>query len=167
MPTNDESQLARLPAQPTASLEELSFMNGLYREFIDEKHRYHQLTAALMEAQGRVELAEGRLRLTRDHMLNRFSRAPMLAPQNWREEFLNVRFVGVRVGDACLSVLAEEGKATTEGLVQALNEGGFRFRTNAPAREVHAALIRQPQVTKKRNEWVFTGEREAPMTMDA
>ena len=147
-------------AKPTPSLEEVAFFQGLYQEFLSEKHRYHQLVGALMEAQGRVQLAEGRLRLTRDHMINRFKRAPLLAPKGWEKEFLDVRFVGVRAAEACLAVLAEEGHASTNQLVDTLNHGGFRFRSNAPAREVHAALIRQADAKKEGEEWVYKSERE-------
>lgn len=161
--TDEKERLpqTKLPSGP--SLEEMSYISGLYNEFLFEKAHYHELVSQLMEAQGRVELAEGRLRLTRDHMIHRIGRSPLLAPKEWREQFLDVQFVGVRAGDACLMVLSEKGNASTEELVEALNNGGFRFRSNAPAREVHAAMIRQPNVRKEGEQWVYTGSK--PVTL--
>lgn len=152
-----------LPKAPTASLEEMAYLQGLYSEFVSEKGHYQALVAQLMEAQGRVELAEGRLRLTRDHMINRIGRSPLLAPKEWREQFLDVQYVGLRAGDACIMVLAEKSRATTEEVVEALNDGGFRFRTNAPAREVHGALNRQTDVRREGDTWVYVGKK--PVTL--
>lgn len=162
MPENEKPENAKLPSH---SLEEVAYLRGLYEEFLSEKLHYHQLVEQLMQAQGRVELAEGRLRLTRDHMLNRIGRSPLLAPKEWREQFLDVQFVGVRAGDACRLALIEKGPLTTEELVEALNHGGYKFRSNAPAREVHAALIRQNDAKKEDDRWVYTGEKDESLML--
>ena len=143
-----------------ASLEEHSYYKGLVDEFVDEKHHYMGLVHQLMELEARVELAEHRLSLTREHLLHRADINPLWMPKNWQEEMFSVRFVGVRLVDACLRVLSELRSATSEELIQALNNGGFRFRSNTPGREVHAALIKQTaSVAKNGDKYVYKGER--------
>lgn len=151
--------------QPT--LEEHSYIDGIWKEFLSEKVHYKQLVAQLMGLQGQVDLAEGRLRLTRDHVVRRFSDSPLLAPPHWEDEMRSVRFVGVRIGEACLTVLSEMGRATSEELADALSHGDFRFRTNSPLREVHGAMIRQQDAIREGGMWVYQGAQRPPIPMSA
>lgn len=80
-------------------------------------------------------------------------------PKEWRARLQLSRFVGARLADACLMILRERKKITHEELVDALNVGGFRFRTTSPAREIHAALLRQPKNVERLDEggWKWIG----------
>lgn len=76
----------------------------------------------------------------------------------WREEHPHVKYAGTVIGEAILDVLVDYayGKAfdfldstsptydpslTLEEITEALESGGFDFRSSTPAREVNAALI--------------------------
>src|SRR3990172_3065584 len=96
MPENGAAE-DRATQPHTVSLEEDAYLRGLFKEFHSEMHHYQDLVRELLEVQARVELAERRLRLTRDHLMSRIQRMPMLAPPGWEEEFRAVQFVGVRI----------------------------------------------------------------------
>ena len=96
------------------------------------------------------------------------------ASENRLHQFLKhsarVRFVGMRLVDACVTVLQEHRKLTPVKLLDAINEGTFRFRTNAPLREIHAALLRHPHVKREGNYYLWSGPKEPqgfPATVEA
>jgi hypothetical protein len=81
----------------------------------------------------------------------------------------SIAYMGMPLGDACRRALENRlglakaaeytgitseavlsGGATTEDLVESLSRGGFTFTSDAPAREVHGALIKQPWVTREK-----------------
>jgi len=74
--------------------------------------------------------------------------------------FDEVRFVGVRLVDACHALLQERNKMTTAELLKELNAGMYRFRTNSPLREIHAALLKQRRAKKVGDQWIWVGGGE-------
>lgn len=134
------------------------YLVGLYGEFAMQVNYYNEVTGALAQAEARVDLAEKHLRTTRDHMEMVLSRCKdQTIPPDWSRTFQAVRFVGMRLADACNILLRENRQMTPHELLNQLNLGTFRFRTSTPLREIHAALLRQPFVERKDNTWVWTG----------
>jgi len=68
------------------------------------------------------------------------------------EQIKCARFVGMRRADACIVIVKEHKKVTHTGMLSALNNGMFRFRTSAPLREIHGAMVRQPFVSACRTD---------------
>lgn len=115
----------------------------------------------------RLLITERNLRLTRDHLRMMLTQTEEDVPQDWEKLLDTVRFVGMRLGDACIEVLSEsQRRMTTQDIVDSLNNGQFRFRTSAPLREVNAALLRQPDIKKDGDGWIYikliAGKRGAP-----
>jgi hypothetical protein len=142
------------------ALEATSFLRGLFEEFQSQKERYANMTASLLSLEARIELAEKTLCLTRDHLAMSIEKTDSAIPTNWANILNSVRFVGMRLADACMTLLQEHGKMTPKEIFSALNSGMFRFRSNSPLREIHAALLRQNSAKRVGNAWVWTGTRE-------
>ena len=147
--------------QTTTTTEETAWIRGLYQEFTDQVTRYHGFTNRLHELEARIELTEKLLCLTREQFRDEVAKAETAAPGDWEKVFNSVRFVGVRLVDACLTLLQERKKLTSQQLLKGLNIGMFRFRSNAPLREIHAALLRQRRVKKEDDTWMWVGGPEA------
>lgn len=157
-----ELALKGLPrAQRASTLERKAFVEGLLLELREQMLKYLDLTRALATTQARLSIVERNLRLTRDHLQMTLSTTDEEVPENWREVIKRVRFVGARLGDACVTVLSEVGSMTTAQLLTALNSGQFRFRTATPLREINAALLRQPQVDRQGDIWTFKPATES------
>jgi hypothetical protein len=139
-----------------ATLERRAFVEGLYRELHEQQHRYYDLVGQLAEIQGRLEVAEKAVRISRDHLKSAVAQSSEEFPANWNELLDKVRFIGMRTADACLVVLRERGSLTTEELLSVLNEGAFRFSTPYPLRELNAAMLRHPHVKRDGDCWVYT-----------
>ena len=156
---------AALPVRGVISAEATSFLSGLYQEMTEQADKYSQLTRDLLNVQGRVELAEKTLCLTRDHLANAIERSDSAVPHDWNATLNKFRFVGVRLADACMALLKENNKMTPQEILIGLNEAMYRFRTSSPLREIHAALLRQNFAKKDEDQnWVWTGaEEESPM----
>jgi hypothetical protein len=152
----------------TTTLESGAYLDGLFEDFSQQVGRYHELTAHLMGLEARLELAEKTLILTRDHLgmaLKTSEGDTTHHRHNWKQLSTKVRFVGMRLVDACTSVLKEHGKMTPQDLLDAINEGTFRFRTNAPLREIHAALLRHPHVNREGAYYIWTAPKEEQIKM--
>ncbi len=143
--------------QHPQTTEATAFVHGLLEEFADQVHRYHEMTAHLLEMEAKVELAEKQLRVVRDHFAQVVQRTQGALPRDWTRLLNSVRFVGSRLADACLAVLRERKEVAHQELLDALNLGMYRFRTNTPLREIHGALLRQPQVERMDEGWRWTG----------
>jgi hypothetical protein len=141
-----------------------AFLNGLYQEFHEQLHKYNTLTSHLMSLEARIELSEKTLCLTRDHLMMAIKRSDSTTPREWDKTLATARFVGWRLVDACLELLREHKKLRPEELRDQLNIGMFRFRTSAPLREIHAALLRQSAIKKENGAWIYAGEQE-PMRL--
>jgi hypothetical protein len=152
------------PAKPTVdhhiSVEASAHLSGLFHEFHRQQQSYLQLTAALHSLEARIGLAEKMLSLTRDHLAMTISQTDSATPRDWEPILKQVRFVGVRLADACMALLQEKKKMTPEHLLMALNEGMFRFRTNSPQREIHAAMLRQNFAKRQGDDWLWIGKSE-------
>lgn len=158
MPTPKHAPKPEKPNQYLISTEANAFLNGLYREFREQAKRYHDLTAELLSLEARIELAEKTLCLTRDHLAMTIARTDSSTPRDWDEALRSTRFVGVRLADACMALLQENKKMTPQEILVGLNKAMFRFRTNSPLREIHAALLRQNFAKKVGPSWVWTGK---------
>jgi hypothetical protein len=147
------------------SAESSSFLNALYQELNVQATKYKQLTRSLLDLEARVDLAEKTMCLTRDHLMSAIDRSDSAAPYDWSATLKQFRFVGVRLADACMALLKENQKMTAQEIFIGLNEGMYRFRTSAPLREIHAALLRQNFAKKDEDQsWVWTGtDEESPM----
>lgn len=145
--------------------ESISYLSGLYQAYEKEINNYLSLGAQLMALEARVELAEKTLILTRDHFALAIQRTEGAAPHNWTETLARARFVGSRLSEACIELLKEYKKLTLEQLLDGLNSGQYRFRTNTPLREIHAALLKQPGVERVGNALVWIGGEEEQLKM--
>src|SRR5713101_4236350 len=142
------------------ALEATSFLSGLFEEFQVQKERYANMTGALLSLEARIELAEKTLCLTRDHLAMSIEKTDSAIPRDWTNILNSVRFIGMRLADACMTLLQENGKMTPKEIFSALNSGMFRFRTNSLLREIHAALLRQNSAKRVGSAWVWTGTKE-------
>src|SRR5260370_11808342 len=138
-----------------ATYESTSYLSGLFAEFSEQCEKYNALTGQLLSLEGRIELNEKTLCITRDHFAMTIARTQDSVPNDWRKVLNTVRFVGVRLADACSKSLQEHKKLTPEELLRDLNDGMFRFRTNSPLREIHAALLRHPYVRRTGGNYVW------------
>lgn len=155
MPKRKAPEVEATKKRPTS--EALSWVRGLYDEFADQVVRYHELTAHLLSLQARVELVEKNLCVTRDHLALQIEKAEEGMPAAWSEKLTLTRFVGMRLSDACIELLRQHKHLTHVEMLNALNMGMFRFRTNAPGREIHGALLRQPDIKRVSDGWLWTG----------
>ena len=142
--------------------ESTAYLQGLFNAFQEHVAEYNAMTAHLLEMEARIELAEKTLSLTRDHLNMTINQTEGAAPHEWDKVLNSVRFVGVRLADACMALLQEstQKKLTPDELLNQLNHGMFRFRTNSPLREIHAALLKQSSVKRSGSHWVWTGKAE-------
>jgi hypothetical protein len=165
--TNKPENPPHKPRKANVTSEATSYLGGLFAEFHAQMEKYHDLTTALLSAEARVELAEKTLCLTRDHLAVSVENSDCALPHNWDEALKTVRFVGVRLADACMALLREHRKLTPEQIVGGLNDGMYRFRTNSPLREIHAALLKRPDVEKNEKCYVWTGttDKQIPLRL--
>lgn len=162
-PTNKPPQVKTImPPAGTNTAEANAHISGVYFEFSESIKRYNHLMAESLNLNARLQIAEKMLCLVRDQLQLTVVQAGCAAtPLDWEPAFAEVRFVGVRLTDACMTLLQERGKLSPENLLQGLNGGMFRFRTRSPLREIHAALIQQRSRVKKiGNEYVWAGGGE-------
>lgn len=132
-----------------------AYLSGLFEELKQQSAKYQSLTNALLALEARVELAEKTVSLTRDHLMSEIAHSDSSTPRDWVSTLNNFRFVGVRLVDACMTVLEEGKRMTPQEILVALNRGMFRFRTSSPLREIHAALLKQGFAKKEDAVWVW------------
>ena len=126
------------------------------------------LTGELLGMEARIELSEKTLCLTRDHFKMMITKTQDAMPNDWSEALMSVRYVGIRLADACAKSLQQHTKMTPDELLRDLNNGMFRFRTNSPLREIHAALLRHPHVKRTASGYTWTApptEKQLPMRL--
>ena len=166
-PKPDSSKPTDSPAKPRylTTSEATSYLQGLYGEFREQIKRYHAITGELLSLEARVELAEKTMCLTRDHLEMTIRSTEDAMPHDWDSALREVRFAGVRLADACMTLLREFRRMTPEELLRGLNNGMFRFRTNSPLREIHASLLKQPSVTRTGKHYVWKGDSQQEMPL--
>jgi len=153
------------PTEHQVTTEASAFLGGLFTEFKEQTEKYQDLTAELFSLQAQIELAEKTLCLTRDHLAMVIDRTECYAPKNWDQVLQTVQFVGVRLADACSALLRKHKRLTPTQFLSGLNQGMFRFRTNSPLREIHAALLRQSFAKKDGDAYVWIGKAEKQMPL--
>jgi hypothetical protein len=150
--TNQKDVETKVPkSRPTA--ERRGFVQGLFNELNEQLKRYLSVGTHLAELQGQMMIVERNLQLTRDLLESELSQTDEEVPQDWQKVLRKVRFVGARLGDACVEILREHPPMTTQEILDHLNLGQFRFRTGTPLREMNAALLRQSHVQKENDRW--------------
>ena len=137
------------------SLEEVSYVRGVYKAFQKQVGEYTALIRELLELQGRIGLIEKQVKVSRDHLCMVIEQTGGVAPEDWDDTLNSVRFVNMRLAEACMSLLEQNKVMTTTQLITALNHGMYRWRTNTPLREVNAALLRQKDVTRQDDKWIY------------
>ena len=144
------------------TLESAAYLGGLFTDFSQQMSRYKDLTGHAMSLEARLVLAEKTLVLTRDHLKMALDASEGCEDlwKNYQQEAAKVRFVGMRLIDACEQVMAENKKLTPEQLLDKINNGTFRFRTNAPLREIHAALLRHPHIKRIDDFYIWSGPKD-------
>jgi hypothetical protein len=167
MPKNSKQKTKATPKRerPTQSAsttyETDSYLEGVYSALHENFQTYHGLIKQELMLQARLELAEKTVCLHRDHLVLSVAQAECAtAPSKWQPLLNMIRFVGVRLVDACMTILQEKKKLTPEQLLVELNNGMYRFRTSAPLREIHAALMRESRVKKTDDCYVWVGGGE-------
>jgi len=137
-------------------IESTYFLGGLFTEFQNQVNRYQAMTAQLASLMAQIEIAEKTLCVVRDHLADATKEVDSAQPRDWSKVLNQVRFVGRRLADACVMLLKEHTRMTPQEILRGLNSGMFRFRTNSPLREIHAALLRHPMVSREGDSWVWT-----------
>lgn len=140
------------------TMERTAFMNGLYSELVEQYERYSVLLNQLLELEARVDVAEKSLKLVRDALLDAVRECGFedaTPPQEYGDMLFHMRFIGMRAAEACLEILRTHGEISMADLLQHLNYGMFRFKTGSPEREIYAALLRQPNVTRDGDRWIY------------
>jgi hypothetical protein len=157
MPISKDESKPKPKQQVVPTTETVSWVGGLFKEYVEQLGRYHHLTSELLSLQARVELVEKNLCVTRDHLALAIEKSEEPMPEAWEKALASARFVGMRLADACLAILQQRKKVTHHEMLEVLNWGMFRFRTNAPAREIHGAMLRQPYVKRVSDGWIWAG----------
>lgn len=165
--TKHAIQKGKRPEKINYTTEATAYLGGLFGEFQEQTKKYHSLTHHLLSLEAQIELAEKTLCLMRDHLAMAIEKTEGALPNDWEKVLHKVRFVGVRLADACNVLLQGKKKLTPEQLLHELNDGMYRFRTNAPLREIHAALLKQTFVEKRGSiyVWLGTPEQQMPLRM--
>jgi len=148
------------------ALEPSSYVKGVYAAFHKQTDEYEKLTGLLLSLEDNIAIAEKQLQVTRDYLRVVIEQTAGAAPPNWDETLKGVRFVGVRLVDACLQILREQNELTTAELIEGLNHGMYRWRSNSPAREMNAALLRQKSVTRQDDMWIYKDVEEESLEED-
>ncbi len=148
------------PPKDLITAEATSYLDGLFHEFHKQTHQYREITKELLSLEARIELAEKTLCLTRDHLEMAIGRSDSATPREWDKVLRGVRFVGVRLADACRVILQEHKKLTLEEILSGLNQGMYRFRTSSPLREIHAALLSPSFAKKEGRHYIWIGQQE-------
>lgn len=156
VPVETVQSLLCKPSVITSEID--AYVRGVFATFRENVAQYQSLNRHEHEIQARLELSEKTLCLTRDHLIDTLKQVEgTVTPKDWQPLLNDVQFVGVRLVDACLTLLRQHGKMSSEELLTALNGGMFRFRTTSPLREIHAAMLRQRKAKKIGNEYVWSG----------
>ncbi len=163
--TKHAIEKAKRPTKINYTTEATAYLGGLFGEFQEQTQKYHSLTAQLLSLEAQIELAEKTLCLMRDHLAMAIEKTEGAVPNDWEKVLHKVRFVGVRLADACNVLLQEKKRLTSEQLLHELNNGMYRFRTNAPLREIHAALLKQSFVEKRGSMYFWIGKPEQQMPL--
>ena len=156
--TAKQSREEEPPVHHPRSIERQGYVQGLFLEMNTLLAHYQGLVEQISELQARIMITERNLCLTREHIRMVLGKTDEEVPTDWEDALNKIRFVGARLGDACVQIIQEkETGATLQEIVDLLNLGQYRFRTGTPLREVNAALLRQPNVLKKDDCWLYRG----------
>jgi hypothetical protein len=144
--------------------------SNLAGKVLDAKGVWENARLNLEKAKAEYDYAEQRLILARKELRLELDRADdpyyeMVAgfadPEGVRDAIRAVEYVGVPIGSAARSSLSRLKKATTRRLVSHMRERGFQFQTEAPARELHGAIVKQvwAKKDKKADTWEYVAEQ--------
>ena len=150
-----------------STMESMSYVHGVYDAFHKQVNDYQTLTDKLLRLEGQIVLAEKQVQVARDHLCMVIEKTPTALPPDWDKTLGTVRFVGVRLAEACLQLLRDQSPMTTEDLVEGLNHGMYRWRSHSPARELNAAMLRQKSVKREEDNWIYTPIDVTPVALEA
>ena len=142
------------------SLERQAFVDGLFHELDTQLHHHLKLVEQYSRLSAQIMISERTVRMTRDHLNWVLTRSEDAVPLGWNEVLAKVRFIGMRLGDACMRLLEEYGTLTSDEMRKKLDMGQFRFRSGSPLREINAALLRQSNVKKEEDRWTLKGGKK-------
>jgi hypothetical protein len=143
--------------KPRKTLEASAYASGVYSQFREQAQRYEELLTHLLSVQAQVDLAERNLCNTRDHLRMMVAKPEVNTQAAWKDALGRFRFLGYRLADACTDLLQQKKSMTFDQLLDGLNSGQFRFRSGHPLREIHAALLRNPNISREGDVWTWTG----------
>ena len=151
-----------LVRRSTITLERRAFVDSLVGELDAQLRRHLGLVKEEIALQAKIMITEKNLAATRDHLYTMFENTDEEVPKDWKKVLAKVEFIGMRLGDACIAVLKRKSPIATEGLLEELNGGQFRFRTGHPLREIHAALMRHPDVKRdlRTDTWIYESTKD-------
>ena len=143
----------------------------LTRKVLRAKEAWEDSKLQLDEAKTEYEYAEKRLVLARRELgLERDREDDWFGAMHSEFEdvsdvltaLTSVAFVGEPIGQASLTSLRTLKTATMAQLVAHMQRRGFEFVTDAPARELHGALVKQSWAGKeaKTNQWLYLTEKQ-------
>jgi hypothetical protein len=133
-------------------------MNGDLGPLEESLRYYEKQVQAVEEAFGRAEAnlqaAQRNLALAKSfYDLEKRRLHPDAGPSR--------RFAGMTLREACVTIVMQSGRATTNQILEQLNEGGHELTTRFPGRAIHAALIHAPRV-RKAGPGVYEAASNAP-----
>ena len=158
-PTKHPNKARKKPTKVprTSTNETHGHLSGLYIDFSEQVNKYVSLVHHLFDIQARVELVEKNLVNTREYFAEHIARCKDAVPEDWSVTLAKAKYVGVRLSEACMGLLREHRRMTPQELVNALNEGQYRWRTPTPFREIHGALLKQSWATRNGDDYIWTG----------
>jgi hypothetical protein len=134
----------------------------LAQKVLEAKSHWEIARLRFDQAQADLEYAEKKLLLAKRELDMEVQKYGLAWQQAFDDEETirqlgSVAYVGDSINRAAQKALAGRGKASLIDLVGYMRAGGFIFATDAPARELHAALMKQPWARKdtKRDVWEF------------
>ena len=151
---NEGEQLTLGRRSVTAERE--GYVEGLFEELEEQLDRYVEFSKQIQKIQAQIGIAEGTIQAIRGYIYTQFSNTEEDVPANWEMLLKQARFVGARLGDACVEILKEQNELSKAEMLDELNEGQYRFRTPHPLREINAALLRHPKIRKEGDMWIYS-----------
>src|SRR3989338_9885296 len=122
MPDKNEAEAA-VPLKTQAALpglshavsaERMGWVRGIRGQLDELMITQSHLVSTLAEVSARIDLNERNIESTRDYIYTLLNNDPdELVPPDMKELLRSCRFIGVRIGTACIQALSEVGTATT------------------------------------------------------
>jgi len=148
-------------------------MSGHWIELLErvatEKAKWQDAELVFLKAKAELDYAEQSLKLARDRFVLDWERDPgdssSPIPHDLWNILNSVRLLGFPAAEACKRAVETIQPTTSDEIAEWIEDQGYRFTSSAPAREVNAALIKQPSVARDANgKWVWVDDTSKPLT---